>query len=83
MANASVILPIVLLSATSSNGFKSSNHFSKSAAISVPNPRSTSSAPNETNPAGILITPEATPAAAAVKKPVSSDFFFLDASTPP
>ena len=49
----------------------------------MPNPRSTSSAPSEINPAGILIRPEATPAAAAVKKPVSSDYFFLAVAVAP
>ena len=81
-ANACVILPIPLDSATSSKGFKSSKNFSTSSAVSVPNPRSMSSAPNETIPSGILIRPDATPAAAATKKLVS-DFFLLAAAVAP
>ena len=81
-ANAWVILPIPLDSATSSKGFKSSKNFSTSSAVSVPSPRSISSAPNETTPSGILIRPDATPAAADTKKLVS-DFFLLAAAVAP
>ena len=81
-ASACVNLPIPLDSATSSNGFKSSKNFSTDSAVSVPNPRSISSAPNETTPSGILIRPDATPAAAETKKLVSP-FFFLSAAVAP
>jgi len=83
VVNASVILPIPLDSAISSKGFKSSKYFSTSFAFSVPNPRSISSAPTEIKLSGILIRPDAIPAAAASKKPVSSDFFFLLAFVAP
>ena len=82
-AKAWVILPIPLASATSSKGFKVSKNFSTSSAVSVPNPKSRSSAPNETIPSGIFIKPEAIPAAAEVKKPVSSAFLLLLAALAP
>ena len=60
---ASVNFPINLSSATSSKGFNLSKNSSTSAALSVSIPRSINSAPNETIPSGILIIPDARPAA--------------------
>ena len=80
---ASVILPIVLASAASSKGLIASKNCSTLAADSVPKPRSTSSAPNEKIPLGILIIPDPTPAKAEVMKCVSSSFFFLAAAVTP
>ena len=53
-AKAWVTLPIVLASAYSSKGFKSSKNFSTEAAVLVSKPRSTNSAPRDTKPVGIL-----------------------------
>ena len=67
---------MVLASASSSNGFKSSKNFSTDAAVSVPKPRSINSAPKDAKAFGILIRPVATPASADVIKCTSSSFFF-------
>jgi len=59
---------MVLASASSSKGLRSSKNFSTDAADSVPNPKSINSAPNEKTLLGIFITPVATPASADVIK---------------
>ena len=62
LTSASVILPAVVASAFSSKSVRSSNHFSTSAALLVPAPRSINVAPRENNPFGIEIRPDPTPA---------------------
>ena len=59
--NASVILPAAFCSATSSNGLILSKNCSTSTAVFVSKPRSTSSAPRDTIPSGIFISPDSTP----------------------
>ena len=71
---ACVNLPIVLSSAVSSNIFILSKNLSTSAAVSESAPRSTSSAPKDTIPSGILITPDTRPAPKALYQLVSLFF---------
>ena len=70
--SACVSLPIALCSAISSKGFIVSKNFSTSSATSVPAPRSMSSAPSDTTPSTVLITPDATPAPTALSPLTSS-----------
>ena len=58
----SVILPAVVASAISSNGFIFAKNSSTSAAWLVSAPKSISVAPKENKPSGILNKPEPTPA---------------------
>ena len=74
--NAVVILPIVLASASSSNGLISSNHCSTSLAVLVSPTKSNISAPKDTKPFGMFHRPVATPANADSKNPTSCSFFF-------
>ena len=78
-----MIRPMVLASASSSKGLRSSKNFSTDEAVSVPSPKSTSSAPNDRNLLGILMTPVATPANADSMKPVPSAFHFLAVAVGP
>ena len=80
---ACVSLPTALCSAISSKGFNLSKSSSTSiAALSdIPN-ASMSSAPRDTTPSTVLIKPEPTPAAAAVRPPTSSSGTFVVTSTP-
>ena len=72
--NASDILPAALCSAISSNGFILSKNVSTCAAVFVSAPRSMSSAPRDTTPSTVLITPDPKPATNAVA-PLTSLFF--------
>ena len=74
---ACVIFPMVLASASSSNGLTSSNHSSTPLAVSVSPTISNSSAPRDTKPLGIFHKPVATPANADSKKPTSSSSFCM------
>ena len=79
-AMALVIFPMVLASASSSQGFCSSNQASTSLAVLVSPTKSIKVAPREKAVLGIFHKPVATPASADSKKPTSSSFFFSSRS---
>ena len=62
LVTSSVILPAVVASAISSNGFIFAKYSSTSAALLVSAPKSISVAPKENKPSGILNKPEPIPA---------------------
>ena len=67
----SVILPAVVASAASSNGFIFAKNSSTDAAVFVSAPKSINDAPNENIPSGILNKPEPIPANVDLIAPTS------------